>query len=134
MTLETAQRIVLEQGENADKEARAVVRGGLTICERGEDGRRTYPWIKVLPTATDNESSIEQAVEMRRAIKLSFTMQEKPKRPTTATLLDPPQPVYIPVIEKSLVENEPFSIYTFITIVKKKVLDFLKMLDEIVVE
>ena len=134
MTLENAKRIVLEKGENADKEARAVVRGGMIICERGEDGRRTYPWIKVKPTTTDNESSIEQAIEMRRAMKLSFTMQETPKQPTSEKNIAPPRPVHIPITEKPLVEDEPFSIYTFIAIVKNKVLEFLKMLDEIVVE
>ena len=134
MTLETAKRIILEQGENANKEARAVVRGGMTICELGDNGRRTYPWIKVKPTATDNESSIEQAIEMRRAMKLSFTMQEKPKQPTPEKNIAHPRPIHNPVTEKPLVEDEPFSIYTLIAIVKSKVLKFLKMLDEIVVE
>ena len=57
MTFETANRIIHEQGEYANKEAQAVVRGGMTICELTADGRRTYPWIKVLPTKTDAESS-----------------------------------------------------------------------------
>ncbi len=41
MTLETAKRIVREQGEEACKEALAIVRGGMTICEISADGRRT---------------------------------------------------------------------------------------------
>ena len=77
MTLETAKRIVAEQGESASKEAQAVVRGGMTVCELTNDGHRTYPWIKVFPSETDTESSIEQAIKMRRAKKMSSSMNKK---------------------------------------------------------
>ena len=76
MTLETARKLVLEQGEYADKEAQAVVRGGMTICEQSADGHRTYLWIKVIPTKTDAESSIEQALEVRQA-KITASNKKK---------------------------------------------------------
>ena len=66
MTLETAKRIVREQDEEACKEALAIVRGGMTICERKKDGSRKYVWVKVKPTMTDKESSIDMALENRR--------------------------------------------------------------------
>ena len=76
MTLETAKRIVREQGEEACKEALAIVRGGMTICEKNVDGSRKYVWVKVKPTMTDDESSIDVALEilrMRKARLLSPT-------------------------------------------------------------
>ena len=66
MTLETAKRIVREQGEEACKEALAIVRGGMTICEKNVDGSRKYIWVKIMPTKTDEESSIDVALENRR--------------------------------------------------------------------
>jgi hypothetical protein len=76
MTLDTAKRIVREQGEVACKEALAIVRGGMTICEKNVDGSRKYVWVKVKPTMTDDESSIDVALEilrMRKARLLSPT-------------------------------------------------------------
>ena len=75
MTLETAKRIVQEHGELASKEALAVVRGGMTICEKKADGSRKYVWVKVKPTLTDDESSIDVALEnqgKRKNIQLSI--------------------------------------------------------------
>jgi len=69
MTLETAKRIVREQGELAAKEALAIVRGGMTICEKKSDGSRKYVWVKVKPTLTDDDSSIDVALENRRKRK-----------------------------------------------------------------
>ena len=69
MTLETAKRIVREQGEQASKEVLAVVRGGMTICEKKDDGSRKYVWVKVKPTLTDDESSIDVALENQRTRK-----------------------------------------------------------------
>ena len=63
MTLETAKRIVQEKGEMADKEALAIVRGGMNICETKPDGSRKYQWIKVFPTSKDGESSIDAALK-----------------------------------------------------------------------
>lgn len=67
MTLETARRIVDEGIFN--KEAEAVVRGGMTICEVKTDGSRAYHWIKVRPTANDGESSIEMALGNHQKMK-----------------------------------------------------------------
>ena len=72
MTLETAKRIVREQGEEACKEALAIVRGGMTICEKNVDGSRKYVWVKVKPTMTDDESSIDVALEILRMRKTSL--------------------------------------------------------------
>ena len=69
MTLETAKRIAQEQGEQASKEALAIVRGGMTICEKKVDGSRKYVWVKVKPTLTDDDSSIDVALENRRKRK-----------------------------------------------------------------
>ena len=85
MTLETAQRIVQEQGEIASKEAMAVVRGGMTICELTADGRRIYPWIKVLPTKTDGESSIEQALKLRREKNMPSNKKKLAKQEANVT-------------------------------------------------
>jgi hypothetical protein len=46
-----------------NKEAEAIIRGGMTICEEKGDGTRKYTWIKVKSTQTDEESSIEQAMK-----------------------------------------------------------------------
>jgi hypothetical protein len=69
MTLETAKRIVREQGELATKEALAIVRGGMTICEKDVDGSRKYIWVKIMPTKTDEESSIDVVLEILRMRK-----------------------------------------------------------------
>lgn len=138
MTLETAKRLVLEQGENASKEARAVVRGGMTICECREDGRRTYPWIKVLPTKTDDESSIDLALKMRRALKQSFNPPKQQKPESQPIVFSNNIHVEVPPhslnIEESFNENQKFSISTVISNVKEKIRKLMIYLDEIVVE
>ncbi len=75
MTLETAKRIknegyvqgldvrTYEQFMLLNKEEEAILRGGMNICETKEDGSRSYVWIKVKPTQTDNESSIDVAMK-----------------------------------------------------------------------
>lgn len=135
MTLETANRIVLEQGEKTNKEARAVVRGGMVICELTVDGRRTYPWIKVYPTKTDNESSIEQALEMRHAKKTSPSMKILSKQEPVLVPSKEPEvvPVQVPE-EKSTIEEKSFSIYSLISKGKQKLLELWKEIDEMVVE
>ena len=55
MTLETARKIVLEQGEDANREALAVVRGGMVMVMRDKDGHRSCPWtatLSSLPSTT----------------------------------------------------------------------------------
>ena len=134
MTLETAQRIVQEQGEIASKEAMAVVRGGMTICEITADGRRTYPWIKVLPTKTDAESSIEQALKLRREKKTTSSKKKQQKSGVNPIKVSNIVPVQIPDKGVSLIENKPFSIDSLISKAKQKLREFMKVLDEIVVE
>lgn len=103
MTLDTANRIVQEQVEHANKEACAVVRGGMTICEQSADGRRTYSWIKVLPTETDAESSIEQALKMHNK-KQSISK-------SSANAITPPS--------KAIVEDTSIAIHSEPTVLKK---------------
>ena len=78
MTLETAKQQVLAKGESASKEALAIVRGGMTICEKKADGSRKYVWVKVKPTLTDDESSIDVALENQRI--------RKTRQPSTAQI------------------------------------------------
>ena len=73
MTLETAKQVVREQGEQASKEALAVVRGGMNICEKMADGSRKYLWVKVRPTKTDDESSIDVALKNQKKRKCGQT-------------------------------------------------------------
>ena len=135
MTLETAKRIVQEKGDHAPKEALAVVRGGMTICEFTTDGHRTYPWIKVLPTETDAESSIEQALEVRQAKKTASNNKELYSKDPVVTPVKAPEtvPVLVPPKETS-VENNPLSIYSLISKGKQKLHKLMKLLDEIVEE
>ena len=76
MTLETAKRIIEEDRPN--KEAEAVVRGGMNICEVQADDRRKYLWVKVLPTKTDAESSIEAALEKHQKKARNPVAEPKP--------------------------------------------------------
>ena len=85
MTLETAKRIknggnvqgqdirTYEKFELLNKEADAILRGGMYICEEQENGNRKYIWIKVIPTKTDEESSIELARTFFQIIRLTNT-------------------------------------------------------------
>ena len=135
MTLETAKRIVSEQGEKASKEARAVVRGGMTICEFTADGRRTYPWIKVLPTKTDAESSIEQALKLRREKETSSNKKKLVKQESIMTPVKASETASVLVPkEESLPRDKALSICVLISKGRQKLREFLKALDEIVVE
>lgn len=136
MTLETAKRIVLEQGKDSNKEAQAVVSGGMTICEITTDGRRTYPWIKVLPTKTDVESSIEQALELWRATKMASNKKIQPKQEPVISPVKTPEVISIQVSneEESPNEKDLFSIYSIISKWKLRLQELWKVLDEIVVE
>lgn len=103
MTLETAKRIKEEgavpgqEAKNYDqymllqKEAEAILRGGMTICESTEDGNRKYTWIKVKPTKTDNESSIQQALKNHQKRKTGVTIKPKPQE--TPPQPEKPQPI-----------------------------------------
>ena len=109
MTLETAKRIVAEQGESASKEAKAVVRGGMTICELTNDGHRTYPWIKVFPTETDTESSIKQAMKMRRAKTSSKIIKSKLEPVVTPAKASETTPIQVLNEKESPDEKNAFS-------------------------
>lgn len=127
--------IVLELGEYANKEAKAVVRGGMTICEQAADGRRTYLWIKVFPTETDGESSIEQALEVRQAKKTASNNKKLYRKYPVVTPVKASVTVPVPVPkEESSVKNNPLSIYSLISKGKQKLRELMKLLDEIVEE
>jgi len=135
MTLDTAKRIVREQGEVACKEALAIVRGGMTICEKNVDGSRKYIWVKIMPTKTDEESSIDVALENRRKRKTASNKKKQPRKDLVAIPVENIEtaPVMIPK-EESPTEETTLSIYSLISKGKQKLRDFMKILDEIVVE
>ena len=135
MTLETAKRIIEEGLPN--KEAEAVVRGGMTICEHAEDGHRNYIWIKVLPTENDNESSINLSLKAHRD-----------KNKMIANLVKSDSTIQVKVIAKQEVRQEPivsskinpknqnkfspvFGLYAFI---KRKFNEFVRIIDGLVEE
>ena len=77
MTLETAKKILEELPQDKSvrfryrmknysliRESEAICRGGFTFCNHTEDGGRVYVWLKVFPTETDAESSIDQALRL----------------------------------------------------------------------
>jgi hypothetical protein len=126
MTLETAKRIVNEGLPN--KEAEAVVRGGMTICEEKADGNRKYQWIKVLPTKNDEESSIGMALEKYRNMKQKRSntkkMESIPQEPKDISYASP-------------IHNEDethFLQSSFLERLKKEAKSFWEELDSIVVE
>ena len=140
MTLETAKKIVLEQGEDSNKEARAVVRGGMTICEQSADGHRTYPWIKVLPTGTDEESSIELALKMHNQKKqpISRPSTKSIYAPTKAIVEEPTATIHSePTIPKKMDNPNSNRVHPFLQLIaylKKKFEEFVKVMDEFVEE
>jgi hypothetical protein len=133
MTLETAQRIMQEGLPN--KEAQAVVRGGMTICELEDNGVRTYNWIKIYPTKTDNESSIQLALNNYRKKKESLHSERKrsvinvdnkkadSQLPTTTVSLK---------IESE--QRDTLTISTLVQSIKKRFNDFVKTMDGLVEE
>ena len=126
MTLETAKRQVLAQGEMASKEALAIVWGGMTICDRAADGRRIYPCIKVEPTETDEESSIDVALEnyqKRKRKLLGKNVEESVPQETPAPNSPSPQ-----------AEPEAPASPNFFERLKKKAIEIWKEIDSIVVE
>ena len=124
MTLETAKRII-EEGQ-PNKEAEAVVRGGMNICEVQADGRRKYRWVKVLPTKTDAESSIEAALEKRQKKARKPVAEPKPQENIE-------QPAVTTQSPKKEVEMQPVA-PTFMDRLKKKAKEIWQELDSIVIE
>ena len=148
MTLETANRIKSEgyvQGKNArtyeqfmvlNKEAEAILRGGMNICETKEDGSRKYVWIKVKPTQTDNESSIDVAMKKYRRRKQSCSKMRVEQTEirfhdsaVTTSSCSAPSPQYEEPIKDEL---SPLS--QLISNLKRKFADFVKTMDDMVEE
>ena len=140
MTLETAKRIVREQGDDSNKEARAVVRGGMTICETSADRRRTYLWLKVLPTETDEESSIELALKMHNQKKqpISKSSTKAITHPSKAIVEETSITIYSePTVPKKMNSPDSKEVHPFLQLIaylKKKIEKFVKVMDEFVEE
>jgi len=140
MTLETAKRIVLEQGEDSNKEARAVVRGGMTICEITDDGRRNYPWIKVLPTRTDAESSIDQALKLYHQKTTPSSKQSVNPVKTSPDVIEEKPTITFnlgPTVSTSSAKSnvkEVHPLWQLIAYLKRKIDEFVKTMDEFVDE
>ena len=130
MTLETAKRIVREQGELATKEALAIVRGGMTICEKKSDGSRKYVWVKVKPTMTDDESSIDVALEKqgKRKTRQPSTVPIEQSQIESVTSNEPLAPNLSSETEIQIVRS------SFFERLKNKVVEILHEIDSIVVE
>jgi len=130
MTLETAKRIVREQGEDSNKEARAVVRGGMTICEKNVDGSRKYIWVKIMPTKTDEESSIDVVLEILRMRKTRLLSPTPIGQAQT-------EPVIPNVTMPSNLSNESetqIARQSFFERIKNKAVEIWHEIDSIVVE
>lgn len=140
MTLETAKRIVREQGEDSNKEARAVVRGGMTICETSADRRRTYLWLKVLPTETDEESSIELALKMHNQKKqpISKSSTKAITHPSKAIVEETSITIHSePTVSKKMDSLDSKEVHPFLQLIaylKRKFDEFVKAMDELVEE
>jgi len=130
MTLETAKRIVREQGEEASKEALAIVWGGMTICEKKADGSRRYVWVKVKPTMTDDESSIDVALENRRKRKTKQTSNI----PTGQTQTEPVTPKAAIAPNLSSETDKQIARPSFFERLKSKAVEIWHEIDSIVVE
>ena len=130
MTLETAKRIVQEHGESASKEARAIVRGGMTICEKMADGSRKYVWVKVKPTMTDDESSIDVALKNQRIRKTS----QPSTAPIGQTLVEPviPNTTKAPNLSNEIETQKAKQ--SFFERLKSKAVEIWHEIDSIVVE
>jgi hypothetical protein len=130
MTLDTAKRIVREQGEEACKEALAIVRGGMTICEKNVDGSRKYVWVKLKPTMTDDESSIDVALEILRMRKTRLLSPTPIGQAQT-------EPVIPNVTMPSILSNETetqIARQSFFERLKSKAVEIWHEIDSIVVE
>lgn len=99
----------------------------MTICETKDDGSRKYSWIKVEPTATDAESSIQLAMEKYEK-KNQVKRRAKQKDPTPdETIASTPK-----TDEETIVVNK--EIDSFINRLKKKAKKLWKEIDSVVIE
>ena len=144
MTLETAKRIkdgeyvqgqdirTYENSEQINKEADAILRGGMYICEEQGDGNRKYIWIKVIPTKTDEESSIELALkkhQKKKQPRKTILPNNKAQEPNHPTFDVPPTNQDI-----NSGENNSTPISRLAIRLKKMFHDFVKLMDGIVDE
>ena len=129
MTLETAKRIVADGQPN--KEAEAVVRGGMNICEVQTDGSRKYRWIKVTPTKTDEVSSIDKAMApyQRRQKEAKASQTKETLKVEKATVISTQ-----PMVETEKDERYRYSIEELINYMKGKKDEVVKFLDSLVTE
>lgn len=140
MTLETANRIVQEQGELASKEALAIVRGGMTICEKKDDGSRKYVWVKIMPTKTDEESSIELALKMHNQKKqpISKSSTKAITHPSKAIVEETSITIHSePTVSKKMDSLDSKEVHPFLQLIaylKKKFEEFVKVMDDFVEE
>ena len=129
MTLETAKRIVAEGQPN--KEAEAVVRRGMNICEMQADGSRKYRWIKVTPTKTEAESSIDKAMapyqRKQKEAKASQTKETPIVEKVTVISTHP-------IVETKKDERYRDSIEGLINYMKDKKDEVFRFLDSLVTE
>ena len=133
MTLETAKRIIEEGLPN--KEAEAVVRGGMTVCENQENGSRKYKWIKVLPTKTDEESSIELAIKIYQKKKQPRRKRDDGTNHVVETANHPVQNKNNnPQEQEEPDTRDTNTLYRTIAYLKRKLNEFVKALDELVEE
>ena len=142
MTLETAKRIkegivqrqegmTYEQFMLLNKEAEAVLRGGMNICENRPEGCRKYKWIKVKPTKTDNESSIEQALAkyQKKPVQPKAIKKQEVTKPACQQETPPKAPVReIPT------ERESLNLAQLAEKLKHKFNEFAQFMDGIVTE
>lgn len=129
MTLDTAKEILKDNSRLPNKEAEAVVRGGMNICEQVEDGRRKYVWLKVKPTKTDDESSIALALAKYRLAKdsrnkLKVQKVEHKVAPAPPTQQTAPKPITHPIKRPQSMSQR----------IKKKLWELWKEIDEVVIE
>ena len=140
MTLDTAKRIVREQGEVACKEALAIVRGGMTICEKNVDGSRKYVWVKVKPTMTDDESSIEQALKThnQKQQSISISSAKAITSPSKAIVEETSITIHSePTVPKKMDSLDSKEVHPFLQLIaylKRKFDEFVKAMDELVEE
>ncbi len=138
MTLETAKQIKGNGNAKPEqlKEAEAVLRGGMNICEVKADGTRKYVWIKVKPTMTDSESSIQQAMGKyngRKHPSINNTKKEEPQRTiafANPIPLDQSKPIHDDD-EENEAPNPFVQIYQYL---KAKFYQFVRLMDSMVVE
>ncbi len=135
MTLETAKLIKnVPQGQEKErsKEAEAVLRGGMNICELKSDGSRQYVWIKVKPTKTDSESSIEAAIKAFRSRKNPSIVLSRKKEQASKQVPPPQSQTVVAKTDDNTKGSDAFSL--LIIYLKTKFYQFVKVMDSLVDE